>query len=144
MSIISKYYFFYNNFKFLFRLTDSGNWRFFVCDEETAKRFLANKKMCCSKTPQRRVVPTGVLRKPSRRKAAKLLPLVKRSICFFHFFLFSFTFLYIFFLNFLPNSKTKVSLFYNLNPVLKSVPLMGMFFLYIKTNFILTEFGRLF
>jgi len=44
------------------------------------KQFIANKKMCWSKTPQSRVAATGVLRKPSRRKAAKqLLSVMRRT-----------------------------------------------------------------
>jgi len=41
---------------------------------KNAKRFYGRKKMWRSNTPQRGVAPTGVLRSPSRRQAAKRLP----------------------------------------------------------------------
>ena len=52
--------------------------RFCGCDKGT-RSVPATVKMWWSKIPQRAESPTGVLRNPSRRKAAKRQPFVRRS-----------------------------------------------------------------
>ena len=65
--------------------------RFFAPDKEKCEAFLRAQKNVLEQNTTKALAPTGVLRKPSRRKAAKRIPSVIRRFIGFSIFYFYFT-----------------------------------------------------